>query len=104
MPTYRKPRLHSIENILKQKTSDLSEKDNTARIEAIYEEALGLIRSALNGDDGMIPMEVPFLCAALRIWVDVLRNEMDEEALKECENSYQYMKNYYQFETGVIKG
>lgn len=104
MPTDRKPRLHSIENILKQKTSDMSEKGNTARIEAIYEEALDLIRSALNGDDGMIPMEVPFLCAALRIWVDVLRNEMDEEALKECENSYQYMKNSYQFETCVIKG
>ena len=91
-----KPRLRSIENILK--TNAFGEKTTIPQVEAVYEESMEIIRSALNGDRGMLPMDVPYLCAAMRILTDELQREMSALELEAFENAYNYMRIHYQFE------
>lgn len=99
-----KPRLHSVENIMLTRAmgGDVSCK----QIDAVHEEALEVVRAALDGEHGASDLDIPFLCAALRFWHDELTEKMrreDPDDLEAEKAAYILMKRHYRGE-GVIVG
>lgn len=97
MNVWHKPRLHSVDNIIK--TQVLGEKVSSKQIDAVHDEALEVILTALNGKAGLSGPDIPFLCAALHFWRDELIEWMrrDHPDDLEAENAaYIFMKQHYQ--------
>lgn len=63
MNVWYKPRLQSVDNIIK--TQVLGGEVSPKQIDAVQEEALDVVLAALNGEAGMSGPDIPFLCAAL---------------------------------------
>lgn len=102
---HNKPRLHSVENIMLTRAmgGDVSCK----QIDAVHEEALEVVRAALDGENGVSDLDIPFLCAALRFWRDELTEKMrrDHPADLEAEASaYILMKRHYQIDAAPVGG
>lgn len=102
---HNKPRLHSVENIMLTRAmgGDVSCK----QIDAVHDEALEVVRAALDGEHGVSDLDIPFLCAALHFWRDELTEKMrrDHPADLEAEASaYILMKRHYQIEAAPVGG
>lgn len=105
MNVWHKPRLHSIDNIIR--TQILGEKVSSKQIDAVHEEALEVILKALDGEHGMSDPDIPFLCAALHFWRDELIERMrrDHPDDLEAENAaYILMKRHFQGEAKKVGG
>lgn len=99
-----KPRLHSVDNIMQ--TRILGGEVSDKQMYAVYEEALDVVLTALNGEAGLSGLDIPFLCAALHFWRDVLIERMRRENPDDLEAdnaAYILMKRHYRGE-GVIVG
>lgn len=104
MNVWYKPRLQSVDNIIK--TQVLGGEVSPKQIDAVQEEALDVVLAALNGEVGMSSLDIPFLCAALHFWRDVLIERMRREYPDDLEAdnaAYILMKRHYRGE-GVIVG
>lgn len=104
MDARRKPRLHSVDNIMQ--TQFLGGEVSPKQIEAVQEEALDVVLTALNGEAGLSGPDIPFLCAALHFWRDELIERMRREHPDDLEAekaAYILMKRHYQGE-GVKAG
>lgn len=104
MNVWYKPRLQSVDNIIK--TQVLGGEVSPKQIDAVQEEALDVVLTALNGEVGMSSLDIPFLCAALHFWRDVLIERMRREHPDDLEAdnaAYILMKRHYRGE-GVIVG
>ena len=77
MDARHKPRLHSVDNIIQ--TQVLGGEVSDKQMDAVYEEALEAVLTALNGEAGLSDLDAPFLCAALHFWRDVLIERMRRE-------------------------
>ena len=92
-----KPRLHSIDNIIQ--TQILGGKVSRKQIDAVQEEALDVVLTALNGEAGMSGPDIPFLCAALHFCRDELIEMMRRGHPDDLETekvAYILMKRHYQ--------
>lgn len=94
-----KPRLRSIEDIMLTQASggNVSNK----QIDAVHEEALEIVRAALDGDEGLSDLDIPFLCAALHFWRDELTGKMRRNHPDDLETeavAYTLMRRHYQAE------
>nr|DAU95169.1 MAG TPA: hypothetical protein [Caudoviricetes sp.] len=99
-----KPRLHSVDNIIQ--TQILGGEVGKKQMCAVYEEALDVVLTALNGETGPSVPDIPFLCAALHFWRDELIERMrreDPNSLEVEKVTYILMKRHYRGE-GVIVG
>lgn len=94
MDARHKPRLHSVDNIIQ--TQVLGGEVSDKQMDAVYEEALEAVLTALNGEAGLSDLDAPFLCAALHFWRDVLL--VAEKA------AYILMKRHYQGEGVKVGG
>lgn len=74
MNVWYKPRLQSVDNIIK--TQVLGGEVSPKQIDAVHDEALEVILTALNGEAGISGPDIPFLCAALHFWRDELIERM----------------------------
>lgn len=104
MNVWYKPRLQSVDNIIK--TQVLGGEVSPKQIDAVHDEALEVILTALNGEAGMSGPDIPFLCAALHFWRDELIERMrreDPNSLEVEKVAYILMKRHYRGE-GVIVG
>lgn len=104
MNVWHKPRLQSIDNIIK--TQVLGGEVGKKQMYAVYEEALDVVLTALNGEAGPSVPDIPFLCAALHFWRDELIERMrreDPNSLEVEKVAYILMKRHYRGE-GVIVG
>lgn len=100
-----KPRLHGVDNIIL--TQILGGKVSSKQIDAVHDEALEVILTALNGEAGMSGPDIPFLCAALHFWRDELIERMrrDHPDDLEAENAaYILMKRHYKGEVKKVGG
>ena len=100
-----KPRLQSVDNIIK--TQVLGGEVSPKQIDAVHEEALDVVLAALNGDAGLSGSDIPFLCAALHFWRDVLIERMRREhpdGLEIEKSSYILMKRHYHGEDLKVRG
>nr|DAM53258.1 MAG TPA: hypothetical protein [Caudoviricetes sp.] len=92
-----KPRLHSVDNIIQ--TQILGGKVSPKQIDAVHEEALEVVLTALNGEAGLSGPISLFLCAALHFWRDELIERMrreDPDDLEAENAAYILMKRHYQ--------
>ena len=98
MNVWYKPRLQSVDNIIK--TQVLGGEVSPKQIDAVHDEAL-------NGEAGMSGPDIPFLCAALHFWRDVLiermRREHPDDLVAE-KAAYILMKRHYQGEGVKVGG
>lgn len=105
MNVWYKPRLQSIDNIIKTKI--LLGEVSPKQIDAVHEEALDVVLTALNGEAGLSDPDIPFLCAALHFWRDVLIERMRREHPDDLETekaAYILMKRHYQGESVKVGG
>lgn len=105
MDARHKPRLHSVDNIMQ--TQILGGEVSKKQMDAVYEEALEVVLTALNGEAGLSGLDAPFLCAALHFWRDELIERMRREhpdALEIEKTSYILMKRHYQGEGLKVRG
>lgn len=59
MDARHKPRLHSVDNIIQ--TQVLGGEVSDKQMDAVYEEALEAVLTALNGEAGLSDLDAPFL-------------------------------------------
>lgn len=100
-----KPRLHGVDDIIQ--TQILGGEVSSKQIDAVHDEALEVILTALNGEAGMSDSDIPFLCAALHFWRDELIERMRREhpdALEAEKAAYILMKRHYQGEGVKVGG
>lgn len=102
---HNKSRLHSVENIMLTRAmgGDVSSK----QIDAVHEEALGVVLAALNGENGLSEPDILFLCAALHFWRDELIEMMrrgDPDDLETEKAAYILMKRHYQGKAAKVGG
>lgn len=105
MISYNKPRLHSVENIMR--TRAMRGQVSDEQIDAVHEEALEVVRAALDGEHGVSDFDIPFLCAALHFWRDELIKKMRRDNpgdLKAEASAYILMKRHYQIEVAPVGG
>lgn len=105
MNVWYKPRLQSVDNIIK--TQVLGREVSPKQIDAVHEEALDVVLTALNGEAGMSGPDIPFLCAALRFWRDELIEWMrreDPDYLEAEKAAYIMMKRHCQGEDVKVGG
>lgn len=98
MNVWYKPRLQSVDNIIK--TQVLGGEVSPKQIDAVHEEAL-------NGEAGLSNLDTPFLCAALHFWRDELIERMRREHPDDLEAekaAYILMKRHYQGECVKVGG
>lgn len=105
MNVWYKPRLQSVDNIIK--TQVLGGEVSDKQMDAVCEEALEAVLTALNGEAGLSDLDAPFLCAALHFWRDVLiermRREHPDDLVAE-KAAYILMKRHYQGEGVKVGG
>ena len=100
-----KHRLHSVDNLMQ--TQILGGEVSDKQMDAVYEEALEAVLTALNGEAGLSDLDAPFLCAALHFWRDVLIERMRREHPDDLETektAYILMKLRYQSEGVKVGG
>lgn len=100
-----KHRLHSVDNIIQ--TQILDGEVSKKQMDAVHEEALDVVLTALNGEVGMSSLDIPFLCAALHFWRDELIERMrreDPDDLEAEKAAYIMMKRHYQGEDVKVGG
>ena len=100
-----KPRLHSVDNIIQ--TRILGGEVGDKQMYAVYEEALDVVLTALNGEAGMSGPDIPFLRAALHFWRDELIERMRREHPDDLEAekaAYIMMKRHYKGEAKKVGG
>lgn len=105
MNVWYKPRLQSVDNIIK--TQVLGGEVSDKQMDAVYEEALEAVLTALNGEAGLSDLDAPFLCAALHFWRDELIERMRREHPDDLEaekTAYILMKRHYQGECVKVGG
>lgn len=105
MDARHKHRLHSVDNLMQ--TQILGGEVSPKQIDAVYEEALEAVLTALNGEAGLSDLDAPFLCAALHFWRDVLIERMRREHPDDLETektAYILMKLRYQSEGVKVGG
>lgn len=105
MDARHKPRLHSVDNIIQ--TQVLGGEVSDKQMDAVYEEALEAVLTALNGEAGLSGPDIPFLCAALHFWRDELIDRMRREHPDDLEAekaAYIMMKRHYQGEGVKVGG
>ncbi len=105
MNVWYKPRLQSVDNIIK--TQVLGGEVSDKQMDAVYEEALEAVLTALNGEAGLSDLDAPFLCAALHFWRDELIERMRREHPDDLEAekaAYILMKRHYQGECVKVGG
>lgn len=105
MNVWHKPRLQSVDNIIK--TQVLGGEVSPKQIEAVQEEALDVVLTALNGEAGLSDLDAPFLCAALHFWRDELIDRMRREHPDDLgaeKAAYILMKRHYQGEGVKVGG
>lgn len=105
MDARHKPRLHSVDNIIQ--TQVLGGEVSDKQMDAVYEEALEAVLTALNGEAGLSDLDAPFLCAALHFWRDVLIERMLREHPDDLvaeKAAYILMKRHYQGEGVKVGG
>lgn len=105
MDTRYKPRLHSVDNIIQ--TQIQGGKVSPKQIDAVHEEALEVVLTALNGEAGLSGPDIPFLCAALHFWRDELIERMrreDPDGLEAENVAYILMKRHFQSESLKVGG
>ena len=105
MGARHKPRLHSVDNIMQ--TQILGGEVSKKQMDAVHEEALEVVLTALNGEAGLSDLDTPFLCAALHFWrdelIDRMRREHSGDLVAE-EAAYILMKRHYQGEGVKVGG
>lgn len=100
-----KSRLHSVDNIIQ--TQILGGEVSSKQIDAVHDEALEVILTALNGEVGLSGPDIPFLCAALHFWRDELIEMMRREHPDDLEAekaAYIMMKRHYKGEAKKVGG
>lgn len=105
MNVWYKPRLQSVDDIIK--TQVLGGEVSSKQIDAVHNEALEVILTALNGEAGMSGPDIPFLCAALHFWRDDLIERMRREhpdGLEAEKAAYIMMKRHYNGEAKKVGG
>lgn len=105
MNVWYKSRLQSVDNIIK--TQVLGGEVSSKQIDAVHEEALNVVFTALNGEAGMFDPDIPFLCAALHFWRDELIEGMrreDPDGLEVEKATYIMMKRHYKGEAKKVGG
>lgn len=105
MDARHKPRLHSVDNIIK--TQVLGGEVSPKQIDAVHEEALDVVLTALNGEAGLSDLDTPFLCAALHFWRDELIDRMRREHPDDLgaeKAAYIMMKQHYKGEAKKVGG
>lgn len=102
MNVWYKPRLQSVDNIIK--TQVLGGEVSPKQIDAVQEEALDVVLAALNGEAGMSGPDIPFLCATLHFWRDELIERMRREHLEAEKAAYIMMKRHYKGEAKKVGG
>lgn len=105
MNVWYKPRLQSVDNIIK--TQVLGGEVSPKQIDAVHEEALDVVLAALNGEAGLSGTDTPFLCAALHFWRNVLIERMRREHPDDLETekaAYILMKQHYQGKSVKVGG
>lgn len=104
MNVWYKPRLQSVDNIIK--TQVLGGEVSPKQIDAVQEEALDVVLAALNGEAGLSGPDIPFLCAALHFWRDELIERMRREHPDDLEAekaAYIMMKRHYKGENKKLE-
>lgn len=97
MNVWYKPRLQSVDNIIK--TQVLGGEVSDKQMDAVL--------TALNGEAGLSDLDAPFLCAALHFWRDELIERMRREHPDDLEAekaAYILMKRHYQGECVKVGG
>lgn len=97
MNVWYKPRLQSVDNIIK--TQVLGGEVSPKQIDVVL--------AALNGEAGLSGPDIPFLCAALHFWRDELIDRMRREHPDDLEAekaAYIMMKRHYQGEGVKVGG
>ena len=97
MNVWYKPRLQSVDNIIK--TQVLGGEVSPKQIDSVL--------AALNGEAGMSGPDIPFLCAALHFWRDELIERMRREHPDDLEAekaAYIMMKRHYKGEAKKVGG
>lgn len=105
MDARHKPRLHSVDNIIQ--TQVLGGEVSDKQMDAVYEEALEAVLTALNGEAGLSDLDALFLCAALHFWRDELIERMRREHPDDLEAekaAYIMMKRHYKGEAKKVGG
>ena len=105
MDSRHKHRLHSVDNLMQ--TRILCGEVSDKQMDAVYEEALEAVLTALNGEAGLSDLDAPFLCAALHFWRDELIERMRREHPDDLEAekaAYILMKRHYQGECVKVGG
>ena len=105
MDSRHKHRLHSVDNLMQ--TRILGGEVSDKQMDAVYEEALEAVLTALNGEAGLSDLDAPFLCAALHFWRNVLIERMRREHPDDLETektAYILMKLRYQGEGVKVGG
>lgn len=105
MDVRHKPRLHSVDNIIQ--TQILGGEVSKKQMDAVHEEALEVVLTALNGEAGLSDLDTPFLCAALHFWRDELIDRMRREYPDDLgaeKAAYILMKRHYQGEGVKVGG
>lgn len=105
MDSRHKHRLHSVDNLMQ--TRILGGEVSDKQMDAVYEEALEAVLTALNGEAGLSDLDAPFLCAALHFWRDELIERMRREHPDDLEAekaAYILMKRHYQGEYVKVGG
>lgn len=105
MNVWYKPRLQSVDDIIK--TQVLGGEVSSKQIDAVHDEALEVILTALHGEAGLSGPDIPFLCAALHFWRDELIEWMrreDPDSLGAEKAAYILMKRHYQGEGVRVRG
>lgn len=105
MDSRHKHRLHSVDNLMQ--TRILGGEVSDKQMDAVYEEALEAVLTALIGEAGLSDLDAPFLCAALHFWRDELIERMRREHPDDLEAekaAYILMKRHYQGECVKVGG
>ncbi len=105
MDSRHKHRLHSVDNLMQ--TRILGGEVSDKQMDAVYEEELEAVLTALNGEAGLSDLDAPFLCAALHFWRDELIERMRREHPDDLEAekaAYILMKRHYQGECVKVGG
>lgn len=105
MDSRHKHRLHSVDNL--KQTRILGGEVSDKQMDAVYEEALEAVLTALNGEAGLSDLDAHFLCAALHFWRDELIERMRREHPDDLEAekaAYILMKRHYQGECVKVGG
>lgn len=105
MDSRHKHRLHSVDNLMQ--TRILGGEVSDKQMDAVYEEALEAVLTALNGEAGLSDLDAPFLCVALHFWRDELIERMRREHPDDLEAekaAYILMKRHYQGECVKVGG